>query len=273
MEYKNMQDKKVLGQQYKDSEKLDVRKNFHQNYSTNPITYDDWILSKIHFPRGCHPLGCRILEVGCGTGQLWKNQGELIDSFSELVLSDISVGMVEQAKENHLAKKNITCQVIDTQEIPYPENSFDLIIANSMLYHIPHLKQALKEIHRVLKSDGIFYATTASGSEGLMNDITGALYEMGLSETKSTAELSFSLENGGEMLNHYFTSVERELYEDHLEITNANDIVEYIYSMSFMYNKLDASHFYELLAYFEKRKDDLGIIKIPKLYGMFIASK
>jgi len=268
MDHKNMCDKAVLDEQYKDSEKLDIRKMFHKKYSTNPVEYDDWIVSKIHFFEGC-----RILELGCGTGNLWMDQTALVDSFSELVLSDISEGMVESAKENHADKKRIKCEVIDTQAIPYPDGSFDIVVANSMLYHIPELEQAVKEIHRVLKTDGVFYATTASTSEGLMNYITASLYEMGLSETSGAAAISFSLENGEELLARYFSNVKRDLYDDRLEVTEVADLVAYIYSMSSVYYQLDVSSSADLHAYFEEQKDSEGIIKIPKLYGIFISQK
>jgi len=232
------------------------------------MDYESWIHSKIHFFEGC-----RILELGCGAGDFWKNSAELTDSFSELILSDISAGMVDAAKGKYAHKKNINCQVVDILDIPYPENSFDIIIANSMLYHVPELEYALKEVHRALSPNGIFYATTFSTSEGLLNYINNALYEIGLSANESVNDISFSLENGKEMLTKYFSSVNRKLYDDHLEVTKTSDIVEYILSMSSLYYQVDNSNSADMLAYFEKQKDSAGIIKIPKLYGIFIASK
>ena len=264
MNHQNMRDEKILTKQYKNSKNLDIRQSFHQNYGTNPIEYKSWIRSKMTFFKGC-----RILELGCGTGSLWRREAELIDSFSELVLSDISEGMVEETKKSYAEQKNVTCEVFDILDISYPEDSFDIIIADSMLYHVPNLEQALKNIHRILKKDGIFYATTFSSSEGLINYINHALYEMRLSATDQSKRISFSLENGSELLSKYFSSVKKELYIDDLEVTKSEDIVKYILSMSSMLH-VDVSDRAKMLAYFESQKDSSGVIKIPKLYGMFI---
>ena len=87
----NMRDQEILSRQYLDSSKLEIRKNFHKKYGTSSAQYSDWILSKIKFF-----TGCRVLEVGCGTGSLWENNIELVDSFAELMLTDISAGLPQK---------------------------------------------------------------------------------------------------------------------------------------------------------------------------------
>ena len=47
-------------------------------------------------------------------------------------------------------------------------NTFEIVIANSMLYHVPEIDKALSEVRRVLKKDGVFYAAT-SGENGIMD--------------------------------------------------------------------------------------------------------
>ena len=140
-----MRDKKVLTRQYKDSSNLDIRRNFHKKYGTNSTGYADWIISKIKFFQGC-----RVLEVGCGTGSLWENYPQLIDTFSELVLTDISKGMIDIVKESYGGRKNIQIQVMDVLDVPFEANSFDIIVANSMLYHVNDVDPALENIHRIL---------------------------------------------------------------------------------------------------------------------------
>lgn len=51
-------------------------------------------------------------------------------------------------------------KIIDIQNIPYEDNSFDLVIANMMLYHVPDLPRALAEVGRVLKPEGKLYTAT-----------------------------------------------------------------------------------------------------------------
>ena len=53
-----------------------------------------------------------------------------------------------------------TFEVVDAQLIPYEKHTFNVVIANYMLYHVPDLAKALSEIRRVLQPKGRLYATT-----------------------------------------------------------------------------------------------------------------
>jgi ubiquinone/menaquinone biosynthesis C-methylase UbiE len=266
MKTMNMRDKDVLTRQYKDSSKLDIRKNFHKKYGTNPIEYADWILSKIKFFKGC-----RVLEVGCGTGSLWEHYPQLIETFSELVLTDLSKGMIELVAERYEGRKNIQIQVMDVLDMPFDENSFDIIIANSMLYHVSAVDAALENIQRIVREGGVFCATTF-GKDGLIHYIHRAMFEMGLSDSREIGEISFSLENGAELLRNHFSAVTEEVHDAQLEVLEPSDLVDYIFSMASM-EHLDPSNRDKMNAYFESKKDGRGILSIYQKGGMFISSK
>jgi ubiquinone/menaquinone biosynthesis C-methylase UbiE len=266
MKTANMCDKEILARQYKDSSNLDIRKNFHKKYATNKTGYADWILSNIKFFKGC-----RVLEVGCGTGSLWENYPELIDTFSELVLTDISTGMIDIVKQRYAGRRNVEIQTMDVLDVPFEDNSFDFIVANSMLYHVNDVDSALENIHRILREDGVFYATTF-GRDGQLNYIYHAMFEMGLSDSKEIDEISISLENGRDILRNHFSAVKVETYDNHLEVSEPLDLVEYIFSMSSM-SHVDGSNREKMTAYFESKKDGKGILTIPMMYGMFISLK
>ena len=260
-----MRDKEVLTRQYKDSSNLYIRRNFHKKYGTNSTGYADWIISKIKFFQGC-----RVLEVGCGTGSLWENYPQLIDTFSELVLTDIFKGMIDIVKDSYGGRKNVKIQVMDILDVPFEANSFDIIVANSMLYHVNDVDPALENIHRILRDDGVFHATTF-GKDVLINYINNAMFEMGLSDSKKIGEISFSLENGSDILRNHFSVVKEEIYDTHLEVSEPVDLVEYIFSMASM-SHIDKSNREKMNAYFESKKDRQGILTIPQMYGMFISS-
>ena len=82
---------------------------------------------------------------------------------------------------------------------------------------------------------------------------------------------SFTLQNGEEKLKSVFSDVQRFLYEDSLEVTDAEDMVDYICSLTGMTDlrKLPRS---DVKAVLEKNMRN-GILCIPKEYGMFIAGK
>lgn len=218
---KNMNDIAVVKQQYKNADKLNIRIALHEKYSTNKVPFGDWIVSNYDIKPES-----RVLELGCGTGIIWKNYLHLLDNGSQMILSDFSEGMLNEAKENLGEQPNIEYQVIDIQDIPYEDNAFDVIIANMMLYHVPDLKKGLSEVARVLKEDGTFYCATY-GENGIIQYLETLLYEYGASNDMNK---SFTLQNGVEKLEEHFGTVKRLDREDGLAITNIDDLIEYIYS-------------------------------------------
>ena len=81
--------------------------------------------------------------------------------------------------------------------------------------------------------------------------------------------LVFTLQNGGEKLKAVFGNVQRFLYEDALEVTDVNDLVDYIRSLTGMSDlqKLPEETIRSVLM--QNMID--GVLRIPKEYGMFIA--
>lgn len=101
------------------------------------------------------PYG-RALELGCGTGFFLlnlKQAGVLTDG----CVTDLSPGMVEVAKRNaeHLGF-SIEGRVADAESLPYPDDSFDLVVGHAVLHHIPDVGLALREVLRVLRPGGRF---------------------------------------------------------------------------------------------------------------------
>ncbi|MBW1847957.1 MAG: class I SAM-dependent methyltransferase, partial [Deltaproteobacteria bacterium] len=96
-----------------------------------------------------------ILELGCGIGNLWTENLSEIGNDNDITISDLSLGMVEKAKQNlNKSNKKFKFSVIDAGKIPYQNNTFDSLIACHMLYHVPNLTECFSEIYRVLKPGG-----------------------------------------------------------------------------------------------------------------------
>lgn len=146
----------LLLDQYLDSKNFMARMELNRRFKTNPYRWTLWIFDQIQFPRGA-----RVLEIGCGNALLWRSNLERIPEDAHILLSDFSLGMLDDAR-NVLGDKadRFEYEVMDAQQIPYPDGSFDAVIANLMLYHIPDRKKAISEISRVLEADGALYATT-----------------------------------------------------------------------------------------------------------------
>src|SRR5262249_25635887 len=109
--------------------------------------------------------------------------------------------------------------------------SFDVVIANHMLYHVPDLPGAVRELRRVLRPDGLLAAATnGMGHLRELDDIAAA-HAGGAVRHPVALNLSFRLENGAEQLAAAFDSVELRRFEDGLRITEAEPAVAYVASM------------------------------------------
>ncbi len=247
--------------QYKTAQNLTTRISIHAKYSTNPQPFGDWIVSHYQIPPGA-----QILELGCGTGDMWADHLNLLTDGATLTLTDFSAGMLETAKANLPQQDNIRFQVADIQNIPFPDASFDVVIANMMLYHVPDLHRGLCEVRRVLKPGGTFYCATF-GQHGINEYICDLLRDLNV-----TGKLvdSFTLQNGGDSLKSHFDSVTRLDREDGLAITDIRDFADYVYSLASLYNARQIPE--EILLNLLESRTKQGILFVPKEYGMFICT-
>ena len=100
--------------------------------------------------------GEKVLETSCGTGQVTIRVARQLAHGGELMATDISEKMIEEAEK--LAEengcKNIFFQRMDAEELDLEENQFDAAICSLGLMYFPFPAEALKEMHRVLKPGG-----------------------------------------------------------------------------------------------------------------------
>ena len=84
-----------LNKQYQNASNVSARIKLHKLYSVNKEGWFPWIFGEMHLRPGM-----KILELGCGNGALWAENSDRIPSGkgTEIVLSDISGGMLQDAK-------------------------------------------------------------------------------------------------------------------------------------------------------------------------------
>jgi SAM-dependent methyltransferase len=213
-------------QQYATSANLDDRIAIHQRFSTNQYGWFPWLWDQVSFP-----VNSRVLELGCGPGEFWFHNAGRTPPGPQLHLSDFSYGMLEKARLR-LAEfpQPFTFLVIDAQSIPFPERSFDLVLACHMLYHVGDREKAIEEIHRILKPGGCLVATTVGNRH--MDEITElvARFNPGMADELLEWEIDFSLESGAAELEKSFREVELRRYPDGLLVTEAAPLADYILS-------------------------------------------
>lgn len=253
-------------EQYKDGKNLSVRLSLHEKYSTNKQGLIPWLFEKYKFANGNH-----ILELGCGNGEHWNRRIESLPADSKLILSDFSDGMVNIVREKYSNNQNVSIIKADIQNIPFPDNCFDIVIANYMLYHVSDLPKALSEMKRILRSGGTFYAAT-NGNGGMRAYLQEAFKRVNPRVNAFAESLSFHLQNGKEILSEYFDNVIRCDYEDSLAVTETEDLIEWIKSAVTLagegWSERDLDNMYD---YFEDIRQKEGAVNIPKETGLFIA--
>lgn len=209
-------------EQYKSDKNLNIRSNLH-NYNINKIDWDKWCFGQMKFSENA-----KVLEVGCGTGKFWyKNKGDIKKSL-DITLSDFSKSMLKIAKDKLKdLDYNFKYKEINVEEIPYDNESFDVVIAEHMIYFAPDIDKALAEIKRVLVKGGILYVT-ANSSETMaeLNELTEK-FDSSLGINNNGYSTRFELENGEVILKKHFDKVDIEVLEGKIILDDAKPVVSY----------------------------------------------
>ncbi len=211
--------------QYKDADNLNARIEIHRRFSTNPYGWFNWVFDTLVRL----PVDAKILELGCGSAEMWMNIADKIPANWDITLGDLSQGMLDAARRNLvMTGRSFKFEQIDAQSIPHDDASFDAVIANHMLYHIADRPKAIAEIKRVLKAGGRLIATTIGDDH--MKEMNGWLVRASNNKQTGMFSLVFTLENGLEQLNPFFSRVDRSHYDDNLRVTEIRPVIAYIRS-------------------------------------------
>jgi ubiquinone/menaquinone biosynthesis C-methylase UbiE len=263
----------ILQNQYKDASRLDARIQLHAEYSTNTQGLHAWVFEHLRLPPTC-----QVLEVGCGAGQLWLVNQHRIPAGWDIILADLSAGMLTTA-HHQLSPYGHPFRFVvhDAQALPFATHSFDAILANHMLYHVPNRPAAYAEFCRVLKPSGRLYAATISRDN--MHELDALVARVhplrwpggGVANPLSDRRLptGFNLEHGAAELSQWFTAVTMHRYADALVVPETEPLVAYVRSTGHLTEE-ESRQFQHHVEEVMKRN---GPIRISKDVGMFEASQ
>lgn len=255
---------KAIKKQYNNPSNLDSRRSLNERFGTNKYGWYKWMFDHFNFSQ--NP---RILELGCGLGSLWAENQARVHGTWDITLSDFSKPMLDKTRQNLKEADHLfNFQQIDSQKIPYPDDTFDVVIANHMLYLVPDIKRALEEMARVIKPGGVL-VTSTSGSN-YMKELQDLLEKSNLPVHRKYTNYSFSLENGQNWLSPYFSKVKLFRYKDGLLVTEAKPLTDYILSTNENLSEVQKE---EVRDFFDKYFSRHHQLRITKEAGLFIARK
>ena len=254
-----------LKAQYRNSTKISARIRLHRLFSSNKQGWFPWIYEQCQITEGM-----KILELGCGNGRLWIENKAKLPADCEIILSDISEGMIRDVRrEQSLQDDRFSFAGFDCHAIPYEDASFDLVIANHVLFYCKDVDRVCSEVGRVLKPGGRFVCGTYGVAH--MQEVSRLVTQFDDRITLSGENLyeHFGKENGAQALAPYFAEVDWQQYEDALIVTQAEPLIEYVLSCHGNQNQ------YILEKYNKFRKYVEGQIRngytITKDAGIFIS--
>lgn len=254
-----------LKAQYRNSTNISARIRLHRLFSSNKQGWFPWIYEQCQITEDM-----KILELGCGNGRLWIENKAKLPADCEIILSDISEGMIRDVRrEQSLQDDRFSFAAFDCHAIPYEDASFDLVIANHVLFYCKDVDRVCSEVGRVLKPGGRFVCGTYGVAH--MQEVSRLVTQFDDRITLSGENLyeHFGKENGAQALAPYFAEVDWQQYEDALIVTQAEPLIEYVLSCHGNQNQ------YILEKYNKFRKYVEGQIRngytITKDAGIFIS--
>ena len=260
---------KSLKSQYENANNISARIRLHREFSTNPKGWFPWI-----FETGVLPYiaekskTVHILELGCGEGSLWTENLSHLPENVHVTVSDISEGMIRDVRRNIGSDERFSYECYDCHKIPAQANTYDIVIANHLLFYCEDMAQVCSEVKRVLKDGGVFLCSTYGTAH--MQEITHLVQKFDSRIILAAENLyeRFGLDNGKEILAPYFEQVDTVLYEDAIVIDKADPLIEYILSWHGNQNQYLLDKYQDFRQYVKKQVK--GQYRITKEAGYFI---
>lgn len=206
---------------YGTTAKLGARIRLHQEFTSNPLGWFPWLVSQIRPARFD-----RVLEVGCGEGSLWARNAKTARP-PYLVIADTSPAMLQRTGEVLGRSDRGVRASVDA--LPFRDAAFDAVLANHMLYHASDVPTAIAELRRVLRTGGhLFASTNGPNSSAELHALVATLRP---DYQPARLQDRFGLHNAPNMLAEHFDEVRVVPYDNHLEVTDAGAIVDYVRSL------------------------------------------
>lgn len=214
-----------LRREYATDVQLRIRQEIHERFSVPKVDFPAWVLDRVQW-RGDDS----ILDVGAGWGYYAEGVRQAAPH-ARYVPVDLSPGMLMRRAGTETA-------VADAGALPFPDGTFDIVMANHMLYLVGDIPAVLAECKRVLKPDGVLVAATNSSEH--MPEFAALFRRAIMLLSPQTSiyttppqpeHIHFSLENGTRLLAKHFFAVVRHDLPSALVFKDVEPAMQYLESL------------------------------------------
>ncbi|MEO1290764.1 MAG: class I SAM-dependent methyltransferase [Chloroflexota bacterium] len=218
----------MIRKHYSTDDHLLVRQTIHDRYTVPDLSFADWVLERIPWHGGE-----RLLDVGCGNGLYYnklKNRQQEVDYYG----LDLMPSMIE----HHPLTGTKRIFLSNAEQLPFHNDSFDIVMANHMIHHVQNISTALAEFQRVLAPGGLVVIATNSIAtmpelQVLMRRAIVLLTRSGAATVRAPEMPTdrFALENGIRMMSRRFYATVRYDLPSALIFPDVEPAMDYLESM------------------------------------------
>jgi SAM-dependent methyltransferase len=187
----------------------------------------DWCASRLD-AAGSWPAGGVVLDAGCGPGAYVAGVLDRLGDSGAVVGLDIADVRARAARDEGGAL-GVAGDVV---ALPFADASFDAAMALHMLYHVPDIPAAVRELRRVVRPGGFLMVTTNAGDDE--EEMTDLYLRAGGRERDAFGDWRFCIENAEPYLRAAFAVVELHLersqlvVDDVAPVRNSFDSLRYL---------------------------------------------
>jgi len=169
--------------------------------------FADWVLALLG---GC--AGLDVLDAGAGVGRFTTRLTRLTVAPGTVIALDLFCSMLETISGRVRPTPGLALVNGDIDHLPFRQGTFDLVLANHVLYHLRDIARGLDELARVLRPTGRFVATTNAGEARVPVIRLHREVAARTGYCSETDASPFSLENGAAILGAHFHHVETHVF-------------------------------------------------------------